>query len=79
VWIDYTREGWVVAKKRNTPMKRLAAVWFFWMNVENWNREPGPSWYAIGNPSYCEATMTREQFVARFGRGEGGEDSILGL
>jgi hypothetical protein len=70
VWIDFDREGWTVVEKGNTPIKRLTAVWFYWANIENWNREPGTSWYVIGNPMYRAASMTREEFVARFGRGE---------
>lgn len=71
VWLDYAREGWLVTEKRNTPFKRLTAVWFYWLNVENWNREPGVSWYAIGNLTYHTGTMTKEQFTKQFGKGEG--------
>ncbi len=66
MWIDYTREGWAIEEKRNTPIKRITAVWFYWANMENWDREPGTSWYTIGTSTYRTATMTREQFIERF-------------
>lgn len=70
-WLDYNREGWRVETLRSTPLKRLAAAWFYWTNMTNWHsEEPGSSWYAIGHPTYQLAMMTREQFIARFG-GEG--------
>lgn len=84
VWIDYAREAWVIEEKQNTPIQRLTAVWFYWMNVENWNRDPGSSWYAIGNTTYRVATMTREQYVVQFligvrGEGDGNFTSGHGL
>lgn len=69
VWIDYEREGWKIEEKPNTPIKRLTSIWFYWANFENWNREPGSSWHAIGNPTYRVATMSRKEFAARFGKG----------
>lgn len=70
VWLDYDREHWQITDEQNSPLKRLTAVWFYWTNMENWRREPGPSWYAIGYPTYRVASMTRNEFIARFGKEE---------
>lgn len=72
MWLDYAREGWTVTRDKNTRRHRLAAVYFYWMNVRNWAREPGVSWWAIGDATFQTATMTCEGFRQRFGQ-KGGE------
>lgn len=69
VWIQYEQEGWHIEERHNTPMKRLISAWHYWMNMDNWNREPGKSWYAIGDDTYRTAAMTRKDFQACFMNG----------
>jgi hypothetical protein len=68
VWLDYGKEGWLIEYKKNTPVKRLISVYFFWLNLINWRKDPGKSWYSIGSSTYQLASMPKSDFLLRFGQ-----------
>ena len=76
VWLRYpAEEGW---ETREVPLRwwqRLVLVSWYLMNTENWGREPGKSWWAIGRDTITEARMTRERFVD-WRRGKEGANAV---
>ena len=74
LWLRYDEPGWSVKTKANTPWFRLLQVALYWANTANWSREPGTSWWSIGNKTFVEARMSRADFI-QWRRG-GGQPAV---